>query len=251
MANKEFAYAIGAEAKATGRGAYAVGAGATASGQGSYAIGPDSMANGVLSYALGHRAASLVENSVALGSESIASVDKGVKGYDPSTGALSTNVGGAWQSTHAAISVGKSDGSVTRQINGVAAGTLDTDAVNVAQLKKAVSSSAGKTVDIKKGANDLLTVSKNSTASKDTYTIDIAKDKLVTALGADFAKVDILQGRQLSVTQNSQPQQSQAKKDLIQTGTAVGIDKFGCLLLQEQQHGNVSRLFTGNIKVVG
>ncbi len=73
-------------------------------------------------------------------------------------------------------------------------------------------------------------------------------DKLAKFL-ADFAQVDILQGRQLSVTQNVQSQQNQAEKKLVQTGTAVGIDKFGCLLLKAEDN-NVNRLFTGNIKVV-
>ncbi|WP_375685829.1 hypothetical protein, partial [Bartonella sp. TT110JLCBS] len=52
---------------------------------------------------------------------------------------------GAWKSTKSAISVGKADGSITRQITGLAAGTADTDAVNVAQLKamRAVVEGAG------------------------------------------------------------------------------------------------------------
>ena len=74
---------------------------------------------------------------VAIGSGSLASVGAGVAGYDPSTHATSTNTTSVWQATDAAVSVG--DGTTrTRQITSVAAGTNDTDAVNVAQLKQAI-----------------------------------------------------------------------------------------------------------------
>ena len=74
---------------------------------------------------------------VAVGSGSIASVGAGAVGYDPSTHAASTNTTSVWKATDAAVSVG--DGTThTRQITSVAAGTNDTDAVNVAQLKLAI-----------------------------------------------------------------------------------------------------------------
>ena len=77
-----------------------------------------------------------VAGGVALGSGSVASVDKGVAGYDPSTKASSTDTSSTWKATEAAISVGDASKGITRQITGVAAGAADTDAVNVAQLKK-------------------------------------------------------------------------------------------------------------------
>ena len=93
---------------------------------------------------VGHNAKVEKAGGVALGSSSVASVDKGVAGYDPATGANSTATTSTWKATHAAVSVG--DGTtVTRQITGVAAGTNDTDAVNVAQLKNVKSAiDAGK-----------------------------------------------------------------------------------------------------------
>lgn len=95
---------------------------------------------------LGYNANVKAEGGVALGSESVASVDKDKPGYDPLTGkkyALSdSNKDSAyiWQSTRAAVSVGDpvGDTKITRQITGVAAGFNDTDAVNVAQLKRAM-----------------------------------------------------------------------------------------------------------------
>ena len=87
---------------------------------------------------LGHNANVEKEGGVALGSGSIASREAQVAGYDPSTKEASKDTSATWKATNAAVSVGKADGSMTRQITGVAAGTELTDAVNVAQLQKAL-----------------------------------------------------------------------------------------------------------------
>ncbi len=85
---------------------------------------------------IGHNADVQKAGGVALGAGSVASVDKGVAGYDPSTGEPSTATdNAAWTSTLAAVSVGNAKTKDTRQITNVAAGSEDTDAVNVAQLK--------------------------------------------------------------------------------------------------------------------
>lgn len=91
---------------------------------------------------IGHNADVEKDGGVAIGSESVASIDKDVPGYDPETGSASTAKTGTWKATNAAASVGKADGTITRQITGVAAGTNDTDAVNVAQIKKLASINA-------------------------------------------------------------------------------------------------------------
>ena len=104
---------------------------------------------------LGYNANATVEGGVAIGSGSVASVDKGVEGYKPNSSVdTSTDPAGTWKSTDAAVSVGKADGSMTRQITGVAAGTKDTDAVNVAQLRNALSGA--------KDDNDTLQADKNA-----------------------------------------------------------------------------------------
>ena len=87
---------------------------------------------------LGHNANVEKEGGVALGSGSIASREAQVAGYDPSTKEASKDTSATWKATNAAVSVGKEDGSMTRQITGVAAGSKATDAVNVAQLQKAL-----------------------------------------------------------------------------------------------------------------
>lgn len=88
---------------------------------------------------LGHNANATADGGVALGAESVASVDKDAVGYDPANGDHQTDTTGTWKSTAAAVSVGDASKHITRQITNVAAGTQDTDAVNVAQLKNALS----------------------------------------------------------------------------------------------------------------
>ena len=146
------AVAIGRAATATGGNAVTIGVN-TSTGENSITIGSESHANSGSNIAIGRSAQVYgyeVTNAVALGQEANAQVADGVaigsgseatvagkttEGYDPATGQNSTETTATWQATKAAVSIGKADGTVTRQINGVAAGTNDTDAVNVAQLK--------------------------------------------------------------------------------------------------------------------
>ena len=86
--------------------------------------------------ALGHNTDVSTEGGVALGSGSKATVAAGAVGYDILTNAPSTDTSATWKSTVSAVSVGDVANGVTRQITSVAAGTNDTDAVNVAQLKR-------------------------------------------------------------------------------------------------------------------
>lgn len=86
--------------------------------------------------ALGHNTDVSIEGGVALGSGSKATVAAGAVGYDILTNAPSTDTLSTWKSTASAVSVGDVANDVTRQITSVAAGTNDTDAVNVAQLKR-------------------------------------------------------------------------------------------------------------------
>ena len=85
--------------------------------------------------AVGHNTEVSVVGGTAIGSGSKATVAAGAVGYDVLTNALSTETSSTWVSTASAVSVGDVDNNVTRQITSVAAGTNDTDAVNVAQLK--------------------------------------------------------------------------------------------------------------------
>lgn len=84
---------------------------------------------------IGHNADVQKNGGVALGAGSVASVDKDVVGYDLAKGDHSKDTTGVWKSKAAAVSVGDASKKITRQITNVAAGSEDTDAVNVAQLK--------------------------------------------------------------------------------------------------------------------
>lgn len=129
--------AVGSNASTEKTADIAIGQQASATGGWSTALGASAKASAQTSTALGYKAEASVSNGVALGSYSVANTEAGVAGYDLSTGTASTETSVAWKSTKAAVSVGDVGNGVTRQITGVAAGLNDTDAVNVAQLKKA------------------------------------------------------------------------------------------------------------------
>ena len=86
--------------------------------------------------AVGHNTEVSAVGGAAIGSNSKATVAAGAVGYDILTNAPSTDGSSTWKSTASAVSVGDVANNVTRQITSVAAGTNDTDAVNVAQLKQ-------------------------------------------------------------------------------------------------------------------
>lgn len=111
---------------------------------------------------------------VALGSSSVASTAAGKRGYDPSTKSASAQGTSTWQATNAAVSVGNGT-TVTRQITSVAAGTNDTDAVNVAQLKAAISGTAGSG-GTTYTAGDNITIDNNVISAKDTRNTVVAGD---------------------------------------------------------------------------
>ena len=108
--------------------------------------------------AIGHNTDVSTEGGVALGSGSKATVVAGAVGYDILTNAPSTDTSATWKSTASAVSVGDVANGVTRQITSVAAGTNDTDAVNVAQLKRLhdmISVNAYNTVNVQGDVTNL------------------------------------------------------------------------------------------------
>lgn len=108
--------------------------------------------------AIGHNTDVSTEGGVALGSASKATVAAGAVGYDILTNAPSNDTSATWKSTASAVSVGDVANDVTRQITSVAAGTNDTDAVNVAQLKRLhdmISVNAYNTVNVQGDVTNL------------------------------------------------------------------------------------------------
>ena len=146
--------AIGMQSQATGESAIAEGPGSRAAGKYGVALGRTTKANAEAATALGNAAEANIANGVALGSSSVTTTDSGVKGYNPSDlhNRKYTNLQGNVQTaTTAAVSIGNGS-TLTRQLTGLAAGTADTDAVNVAQLKNVGVAVTGNT-----GSSDFLT----------------------------------------------------------------------------------------------
>ena len=133
------ALAIGAATTANGLESIAIGSRVNSTSQHSIAIGTGANASAVKSVAIGPDSIATVDGGVALGRDSVADVAGGVnnKGYNPNTNRTdnySGLTGNVLTSTTGAVSIGNGT-TVTRQLTGLAAGTRDTDAVNVAQLK--------------------------------------------------------------------------------------------------------------------
>ena len=130
--------AIGMQSQATGESAIAEGPGSRAGGKYGVALGRTSKANAEAATMLqGNAAEANIANGVALGSSSVTTTDKGVVGYNPSDPherKYAPLTGNVQTATTAAVSIGNGQ-QMTRQLTGLAAGTADTDAVNVAQLK--------------------------------------------------------------------------------------------------------------------
>ncbi len=249
IASGENAIAVGMQSQAADASGIAIGAASNSTGDYAIAMGRLSRASAKNATALGNEAKATFETGVALGSNSLTTSDKGVVGYNPSDlhNRKYTNLQGNVQTaTHAAVSIG-ADGNLTRQLTGLAAGTKDTDAVNVAQLKNvgvAVTGNTGKsdfladggklnvigegrvsTVAAHDGAKDSkitvafddtnlvkagrnVTVDTSVTDGKTTYTINAAD----TAAKYDFLT---------NATANGGKVDGTAKPATVQSGTTV------------------------------
>ena len=195
---------------ATGTNATAAGVRASAAGNFGTALGADATATSDQSTALGYKAKVTEDDGVALGSYSVANTAAGVAGYDVSAADNRANrytdlTGSVATSTLGAVSVGQSTsvGTETRQITNLAAGTKDTDAVNVAQLRNVNLKIAGNTND-NNGKNDVLLDKQTLTVKGDgTYvttkannqTIDVTltndtKNKIDNAANKDLSNIN-------------------------------------------------------------
>ena len=136
VSNNINSVALGRGAQATGASANALGPQSTASATFATAIGMSSVANKEYAVAIGGGSEATVARGVALGTYSKADTASGASGYDANanrTNKYAGLTGNTLTSSWGAVSIG--DGTNTRQMTGLAAGTKDTDAVNVAQLK--------------------------------------------------------------------------------------------------------------------
>ena len=178
---KYYGVAIGRDARSDKAGATSMGYKAQAMGENTLALGREAQArggNGSISIgveaitrdgssgsvAIGTSAKTEAADSVALGSYTLGNRNKGDLGYDPSEefvvkgangtlqistatqGTTGNTAASTWQSTRGAVSIGNSETGDTRQLIGLAAGSEDTDGVNVAQLKS-LETATYKTID--------------------------------------------------------------------------------------------------------
>ena len=153
-ASGENSIAIGMRTTSTGASSIAQGAAASATGDYAIAEGRLSKATKQGAVALGNETNANIANGVALGDHSVTTTDKGVLGYNPSDPherKYAPLTGNVQTATTAAVSIGNGQ-QMTRQLTGLAAGTADTDAVNVAQLKNVGVAVTGNT-----GKSDFLT----------------------------------------------------------------------------------------------
>lgn len=161
---------------------------------------------------IGYDAKASVEGGVALGYKSNATVDKGAVGYDLSVNGPSSESNATWKATAAAVSVGDVTNGITRQITSVAAGTNDTDAVNVAQLKKAVANAIpgaasgpdqytgdnGTSITINQGDNLNVKGGATEAADGNNIYVDAQGDTLNLKLAKDITGVNSITTKELT-----------------------------------------------------
>ena len=178
--------AFGSSAQSSGNRSIALGYNSSASNAESLSIGSSSEASYQNSVALGRYAKAQATYGVALGADSVADRASGQTGYVPSVGKITSTSTPTWKSSLGAVSVGSGTGTSekTRQIIHVAAGSEDTDAVNVAQLKASQTK-----LELE---SNLLTKTESKTADGITYTLGIDASK--------FPKTDIVAGKGVSVS---------------------------------------------------
>ena len=217
---------------ATGTNATAAGVRASAAGNFGTALGADATATSEKGTALGYTAKVTEDDGVALGSNSVANTAAGIAGYDVSAADNRANkytalTGNVATSTLGAVSVGQSTsvGNETRQITNLAAGTKDTDAVNVAQLRNVNLKIAGNTND-NNGKNDILLDKQTLTVKGDgTYVTTKANNQTidVTLTNDTKNKIDNAANKDLSNITNVGKKNITALGTIVEAGNNVTI----------------------------
>ncbi len=243
-AEKNYAIAIGSEAEAQASGSIAIGSRDSdrtpeanrkviAKAENAIAIGTHTYAEAEDSVAIGVNAQATVYDGVAIGGGSLSDRAKGTVGYDPFLNTSSTDDGIAWKSTAGAFSVGevggRDNGKLTRQITGVAAGSQDTDAVNVAQLRAmrdVIAGGGGWKISV--NDKDSTDVTSGSTVDFSvTYKKEAGKDnlKIEKQNGDDKQKVKFSLSDTLKLTSVTTGQASMSDDGfIIEKGPAITID---------------------------
>ncbi|UNE54513.1 Vomp family autotransporter [Bartonella machadoae] len=246
-AEENYAIAIGSEAEAQASGSIAIGSRRSdrteeanpnrkviAEAENAIAIGTFAYAKTADSVAIGVNAQVFSKDGVAIGGGSISYKEKGIAGYDPHSNGASTDNGIAWKSTTGAFSVGEvgvaangTKGTLTRQITGVAAGSDDTDAVNVAQLKamRDVIAGGGEGWKVSVNGEDSTAVNGGnivdfSVNSKEKDNLKIEKDSANNKHEIKFALSDTLKLTSVTTGQSSMSDDG----FIIENGPRITVD---------------------------
>ena len=241
--------ALGAMSQAAGDASMAMGLNALAEGDASTAIGPLARSKGKKSIAMGVNANSQVDGGVALGADSVSNRQQTSNAYIPAgAGAAQVNAINATKGTTGAVSVGSD--TVKRQIINVAAGTNDSDAVNVAQLK-AVTSNASWTVQGNgSDVNAVKNGSKVNFADGTNTTASVTKDASgkVTAVKYNLKK-DVNLGTDGSLTINGN---TYINKDGINAGNKqiTNVASGGNTTTNAANIGDINRIVEAKDKYI-
>ena len=241
--------ALGAMSQAAGDASMAMGLNALAEGDASTAIGPLARSKGKKSIAMGVNANSQVDGGVALGADSVSNRQQTSNAYIPSgAGAAQVNAINATKGTTGAVSVGSD--TVKRQIINVAAGTNDSDAVNVAQLKAVTSNASwtaqgngndvnavknGSKVNFADGTNTTASVTKDASGKVTTVKYNLKKD------------VDLGPNGSLTINGNTY-----INKDGINAGNKqiTNVASGGNVTTNAANIGDINRIVTAKDKYV-
>lgn len=237
------AIAIGRESAAKSNHSVAIGYKASSTNsQYATAIGSESAASAQFAFAAGPKSIANIQDGVALGSNSKTTVDKSVKGFDQNTttrnarSVLNTYTpltGNVLTSTRAGVSVGSN--TDTRQINNLAAGKADTDAVNVAQLKSVNLQIAGDTTE-KKGADVRLWDQGLTVKGENNSFISTKADNNTITIGTKKADVTVADGKAVAPT---------TKNEGVVTGSELASTVNSLYWTATADRGNAAKVHAG------
>ena len=232
----------------------AIGKGSSGGSNSTIAIGQNASSTNQNSVAIGTNASAPAYNGVAIGSFSVANTEGGtVEGYNANasrTDKYAGLTGAILKGNLGAVSFGNG-GTMTRQIKNLAAGTADTDAVNVAQLKSvnlAVKGNAG-TGDVNLAAHPLTVKGNDSyittNASGNTITISANQKDIHVISGTANADTGVANAKNVATAINDAISQNKYKwyltADNDTAGSRATIDKEGTVKFSGDPNITVAR----------
>ena len=232
----------------------AIGKGSSGGANSTIAIGQNASSTNQNSVAIGTNASAPAYNGVAIGSFSVANTEGGtVEGYNANasrTDKYAGLTGAVLKGNLGAVSIGNG-GTMTRQIKNLAAGTADTDAVNVAQLKSvnlAVKGNAG-TGDVNLAAHPLTIKGNDSyittNASGNTITISANQKDIHVISGTANADTGVANAKNVATAINDAISQNKYKWYLTADNDTAGsrstIDKEGTVKFSGDPNITVAR----------